>query len=142
MSNLAALPMGKRHSGPLYSLLAIVWLAVCSAGLWALWGYQYTPGQPALRFPRRLFGNVIKPSAGAGTLLLFVHPRCPCTRASIDSLALIMTQSRGKIAAYALFFKPVSFAEKWERSDLWEEAAAIPGVTVLKDEGGAQAGYF
>ena len=30
----------------------------------------------------------------------------------------------------------------WERTDLWDSAAAIPGVHVMTDEGGAQARVF
>jgi hypothetical protein len=46
------------------------------------------------------------------------------------------------VSAFVLFFKPADFPEKWEKTDLWDSAARIPGVTVLSDPGGAEASRF
>jgi hypothetical protein len=41
-----------------------------------------------------------------------------------------------------LFVKPPGFADEWEKTDLWSSAAAIPGVEVVRDEGGFEALRF
>ena len=64
---------------------------------------------------------------------MFAHPRCPCTRASIEELNRLLAQSSGRIAAHVLFFKPSSYPADWTHSELWRTAAAIPGVTVGDD---------
>jgi hypothetical protein len=73
---------------------------------------------------------------------MLVHPHCPCSRASIGELALIMAQSQGRLAAYILFLKPEGFADHWEKTDLWQSAAAIPGVKPIADQDGVEARRF
>jgi hypothetical protein len=75
-------------------------------------------------------------------LVMAVHPYCPCSRASLGELALLMTRLHGRISACVLFYKPQGFSEAWEKTDLWQSAAAIPGVAVLRDEGGLEAFRF
>ena len=53
-----------------------------------------------------------------------------------------MTQAQGRVAAYVLFVKPPNSSDGWERTDLWASAAAIPGVTPVRDDGGVEAGRF
>jgi len=53
-----------------------------------------------------------------------------------------MTQARGRVTAYVLFVKPANFSEGWEKTDLWTSAAAIPGVRVIEDDQGIEAGRF
>lgn len=67
------------------------------------------------------------------TLVMFAHPRCPCTRASLDELNRLLAQSNGRIAAHVLFFKPPGSPADWTQTLLWRNAAAIPGVSVQED---------
>lgn len=53
-----------------------------------------------------------------------------------------MTQARGRVTAYVLFVKPANFSEGWEKTDLWMSATAIPGVSVVEDDQGIEAGRF
>jgi hypothetical protein len=67
------------------------------------------------------------------TLVLFAHPKCPCTRATIGELNRIMTQCNGQLVAHVLFLQPSGFTTDWVHSGLWTTASAIPGVTVQVD---------
>ena len=53
-----------------------------------------------------------------------------------------MTQAQGRVTAYVLFVKPPGFSDGWEQTDLWASAAAIPGVTPVRDDDGVEAGLF
>jgi hypothetical protein len=53
-----------------------------------------------------------------------------------------MAHSQGRLRAYVLFVKLDGFADDWEKTDLWQSAAAIPGVTVVKDSDGIEARLF
>lgn len=53
-----------------------------------------------------------------------------------------MTHSQGKVEAYVLFTTLAGPTEDWEKTDLWQSAAQIPGVRVVKDVGGIEAGMF
>jgi hypothetical protein len=79
---------------------------------------------------------------GQYTLVMLIHPRCPCSRASLGELAELMAHVQGKVVATALFVKPAGAPEGWEKGDLWSSAAAIPGVTPVCDLDGAEAGRF
>ncbi len=73
---------------------------------------------------------------------MVAHPHCSCTRASIAELSLLMTRLRGRLAAHVLFLKPEGAAVDWERTDLYQSAAIITGVTVHTDVGGEEVQRF
>jgi hypothetical protein len=76
---------------------------------------------------------------GLPTLVLSAHPRCPCSRATIGELSKVMTDCQGKLTAIVLVLRPVGAPDGWERTDLWNTAAAIPGVSVRCDVWGAES---
>jgi hypothetical protein len=120
----------------------VLWVSAVSAGLWVLWGYENTPGvgaKPPVLWPNN---SGIQRAQGSATLVVMVHPHCPCTRATIGELAAIMAHTQGRLTAYVLFLKPAGFSEDWERTDLWRSAASIPGVNVTIDEDGVEARRF
>lgn len=119
-----------------------LWLLMIGAGLVILWNYESTPGAAAAAPDQWPAASRVKPAAGRATLVMSAHPHCPCTRASIGELARLMTQAQGRVTAYVLFVKPPGFSDGWERTDLWASAAAIPGVTPLRDDNGVETGRF
>jgi hypothetical protein len=70
------------------------------------------------------------------------HPHCPCTRATIGELALLMTRLRNRATATVVFVRPDGVPKKWEETDLWYDAQQIPGVSVVNDPGGKEAALF
>jgi len=80
--------------------------------------------------------------SGQANLIMVLHPHCPCSRASIEELAQIMTRCQGRLSSHVFFVKPIQCAVGWERTPLWDRAADIPGVTVSCDEAGAEARRF
>ena len=120
----------------------ILWLIAVGAGLWVLFHYETSPGEaarPPVQWPAE---SEIPRAPGRATLVMVAHPHCPCTRASIGELALLMARLQGQVPAYVLFLKPTGVAEDWPKTDLWRSSAAIPGVTVMGDEGGVEAARF
>jgi hypothetical protein len=119
-----------------------LWLLTIGAGVGLLWNYESTPGTAAATPDRWPSGSRIEPAADRPTLVMLAHPHCPCTRASINELARLMTQAQGRVSAYVLFVKPQGFSDGWVQSELWASAAAIPGVTPVLDDGGVEAVRF
>lgn len=72
---------------------------------------------------------------------MFVHPKCPCTKASITELSKIMTKRNDKVNAYLLFLTPKS-VQGWDNSDNKQLAEKIIGVTILSDIDGLEAERF
>ena len=87
-------------------------------------------------------GSRIERSPGRATLVMLVHPQCPCSRASIAELAVLMTHLQGRLSAHVLFLQPASLPDDWTQTDLWESAAAIPGVEAIRDADGVEARRF
>ena len=111
-------------------------------GLRTLLAYESTPGTIGA-VPRQWPStSKIEQLTDRPTLVMLVHPRCPCTRASVAELAQLMAHMQGKVDAYVLFLKPRQSSTEWGDTDLRRSAAAIPSVTVLSDVDGVEARRF
>ncbi len=124
------------------AVLAAVWLAAVVAVMVLMLAYS-SYGSPAGAAPDRWpAASRISPSAGLPALILFAHPHCPCTRATLGELENLMAALRGKPDAQVWFIQPSGVAADWTETDLRRRAAAIPGVTVHDDRDGIEARRF
>jgi hypothetical protein len=122
-------------------LCGAVWAVSVVIGLRLLLNYETKPGAVGVVPISWPTSSQISRSSDRPTLLMLAHPHCPCSRASVDELARIMASADGKIAAYVVFAEPEHHSG-WENTDLQHRAAAIPGVRVISDIGGVEAGRF
>ena len=120
----------------------ILWLAAVSWPLSKLISFDTTEGAGGASittWPRDSGLRIDLPSS-RHTLLLFLHARCTCSRASVHELAQIVGQGRQRLNVHVILYRPpVGTAGEEE---LWAQARAIPGVTVHWDEGGTEARRF
>lgn len=123
------------------ALVGVGWLAAVALGIRGLLNYESAPGGVA-EAPKIWPASQIELATDRPTLVMLAHPHCPCTRASVGELAEIMARVEGKAMAYVLFSKPASSGSDWDDTGLRRNAAAIPGVTVVADNGGAEARRF
>lgn len=132
---------GKRD-GAWYAMLAL-WLAAMVVGGGWLWRYKLDAADVAAAaldgWPD---GSAVPLAADGATLIMFIHPKCPCTRASAAELGRLLTDTQGRVRAHVLVARPPDVYEGWERTDLWDRMAAIPGVTVDADIDGEEARRF
>jgi hypothetical protein len=84
----------------------------------------------------------IKAAHNRPILVMFAHPRCPCTRASLGELNRLLVKCEGKLDTTVLFFEPSNYPPQWTRSSLWKSAEAIPGVVAQGDPDGIEARRF
>jgi hypothetical protein len=119
-----------------------LWLGAIVAGSMVMLHYAESPGMAASAPVKWPSGSGIPQDPARSNLVLFVHPHCPCSRATIGELALLMAQSQGQVKAHVWFLRPAGMTEEWTKTDLWESAAAIPGVQVHTDEAGVEASRF
>ena len=104
--------------------------------------YENAPGSAAKAPKAWPSDSQIARALDQPTLVILAHPHCPCTRASIGELAKLIADCSGKARTYVIFPKPRDTGLDWEKSDLWQSAAAIPGVVVLRDEEGVETRRF
>ena len=123
-------------------ILAAVWLGVVGTGMVLMAAYKGTPGAAAPSPVRWPADSTLERDQARPTLVVFLHPRCPCSRASLGELEILMTQLHGRVEAQVAFIQPAGTPDDWVESDLWTKAAHLPGVTVSRDRGGVEAARF
>jgi hypothetical protein len=120
----------------------VVWIILVALGWTWLSRYENAPGHASATLTEWPNNTRLNPVFGLPTLVMFVHPQCPCSKASMEQLALIMARAQNKVKTYVVFIRPKEFSEAWVKSDLWKKAIRIPGVTAVVDKYGEEAKKF
>ena len=135
-------PPAIRTPGLFVLVAGIVWIAILAAGFFVTERERFTPVMGSSAIPAFPPHSTLALSMDTPTLILFVHPHCPCTRASLHELAEVMVSLQHKVAVTVVFTLPKGVAPHWEQGELWQDAAAIPGVRVVTDPDGREASRF
>ena len=130
-------------------LIIVGWLGLVACGLGALANYGATPGAVG-EVP-----NVWPTDASEGltlaqgslTIVLAVHPRCPCTRATINELERTLARAGEQPTIYALIFEPATEDdtdpdESFARTQIRARLSELPGVVMVRDPGSEIASRF
>jgi hypothetical protein len=122
-------------------LLSVFWLGCASAGFVALSRFSATPGlaSAATDWPP---ATTIDRPANVFFILIFVHPKCPCSVATLGELDRLMARCHGKLAATVAFIKPDAAGNDWQDNALRKSASGIPDVKTFLDQSGAEAKRF
>ena len=123
-------------------IVAFLWFGGVTSGLWVVWAYENRPGISGEAPARWPLQSALTPAGDRPTLDFVAHPQCTCTRASIEELADVLLRAPQRPKTYVLFLRPAVFHAGWEQTDLWRSAAALPDVTVLRDDDGVEAQRF
>lgn len=127
----------------LYFFVLTLWFSVSIAGAVYLARYKNTAAEETNVYPK-VFpeASSIQRNATLPTLIFFVHPKCPCTRASLHELNRLMTDINGKLKIHFVFIKPPETDETWTQTDLRASAETVPDARILIDEGGRETEIF
>ena len=134
--------MNQRRRTILLAVVCLLWFAAAVTGSVAMWRYANRPGQKGIPSPSWPADSQISLSGTRAILVMFAHPKCPCSRASVGELAKLMADCRGQVTAHVWFFQPMGASEDWSLTDLWRSAETIPGVSVHRDAGAVEARRF
>ena len=99
------------------------WLLAAAGGMAVLWAYGATAGTPAEPPARWPAMSTVAREPGRPTLLVFAHPHCPCTRATVEELDRLLASVDVPPQVHVLFTRPDGTEPTWERTDLWRRAA-------------------
>jgi len=123
-------------------LLGFAWLGGLGCCMAWINHYSETPGPAGVPPERWPAESHIALAVQLPTLILFAHPQCPCTTATMGELELLMARAQGRLSAQVWFLKPENTPDNWTNTGLWRTAAAIPGVSVHVDRDGREARRF
>jgi len=119
------------------------WAIAVLIGMGGMLRYQMTPGAVPQAAPARWPSGVdITRDVHRATLVMMLHPQCPCSRASLHELTELMSRTDGRLDAHVLFIEPANAPANWLKSDLWDQAKAIPNVSIAIDKDGKDARLF
>jgi hypothetical protein len=119
-----------------------LWLMTFAFLYWPMMDYENKPGelaQTTIDFPMR---SRLKTDIDKNTIVVFFHPQCPCSQATLAELEVLMTRYGKKATTYALFLKPEGVSDQWVKTSLFKDASAIEGVTTIIDDNGTEARLF
>jgi hypothetical protein len=124
------------------AIAGLAWLGIVITGTIFMVAYSSTPGEsgtPPTHWPE---ASSIRLDRQHPTLVMFLHPHCPCSRATVSELALLMANCDGRINAHVFFLQPAEMPADWHETDTWRETKRIPGVLVHQDDDGREARLF
>ena len=70
---------------------------------------------------------------------MFVHPLCPCSKASVAELARLLETSNGRCAATIYFVVPNGSEVSPRDSEPWQQVALLANTTLTIDRDGNAA---
>jgi hypothetical protein len=120
----------------------LAWVGGVAWGLQKIQAYSSTPGQAAVAPAVWPGSPLVAPVAGRDTLVMFIHPQCSCTRASLSELQTILDTAHGSVAAWVVVLKPHGMGDGWTHSETWSTASHMAGVNVVTDDEGSEAELF
>jgi hypothetical protein len=120
----------------------LLWAALLVAGFAAVELETNAPGAVGDAPPRWPAGSAIQRADDKATLLMFLHPHCPCSDASVSELERIAARVGTPCDVVVVFVVPRGSPDGWEQTRLWRRASALPATTVFTDLNGVEARRF
>jgi hypothetical protein len=130
------------------SLLVIAWGLLVAALCWVLVADTFkrdarAAGEHVAHWPA---DTSLPTSPGRPTLLVFLHPKCPCSRATLAELERIwvLDNEENKSSPRLVVDVPVPYdvPSDWLSTPTVEQVKRLPGATVVFDPDGEEAARF
>jgi hypothetical protein len=142
-TNPSAVSNPARASHRTWIVLAIaVWAMASASGVKFLVDYAAAPGAAGsvpIRWPAQA---ELALSSKPATLVVAIHPRCPCSDATVAQLARALAGRERETETIVLVYEPSSADPTWAATRLVEACRRLPGTRVVEDLGGRTAAAF
>ena len=124
------------------TVAALVWGGTVAAAYRAVRLFETTPGVDAAAPPRWPAGSAIRRADGEWSLVMLVHPRCSCSRASVQELQAVLEKSPAGVQPHIVVYRPSEFPAGWEKTEVVEAASRLRRARVTIDVDGREAARF
>lgn len=108
--------------------VGLIWVGLVGGGFAVLYAQLLTPGRAG---PAALS----QPAADRPTLVLVLHPECPCAPATVRTLAEVVGRRPARLTVYVTAADPAATANG-------RRAASLAGAEVVADPGGVAAARY
>lgn len=122
--------------------MVAVWAIAVGAGFTVLMQYASASGEQTRAPSRWPTESALSRSSERPTLLVFVHPHCACSHASVLELGRLLRRAPRRVEPLVVFVQPEGVPAGWGRSRLRRLAESLPGVRVIEDDGDTEARRF
>lgn len=123
-----------------------LWFCIVVLGIWEMAVYKSTPGRTGKDHTTWPVDSRIQREVKRSSLVLFLHPKCPCSRATLGELERLLPVLKNRTQVYIEFVLPEGKSEIWGQDTLWERATALArivgGIGVRFDKSGREADLF
>lgn len=141
MNNSMSSTMHRRATASIGIVVAL-WAAVVLVGGVILQNYANTPGQTGMEVVAWPQGSELSLDSDSATLVMFVHPRCPCSRASLNELSRLTSTCGDRLTTLIAIHQPASQTQAWVETTLQTMASEVPGAKVVMDVDGRESERF
>lgn len=118
-------------------IIAATWAMVVGAGMATLAVYSNRASEHPS--PTR---QIAPDAEGRARLILFLHPHCPCSAATMREFARLLTRADERTARVIYFYRPAESEPAWSAGPLRSSAEALPSVALADDCAGRIAEEF
>lgn len=127
-------------------LAVAIWMALVGAGFAGLLRYKGTPGTTAEHtslgpayFPETSY---LQRHINRPTLVMFAHPCCPCSEASIHELHALAAELPHLQPALLVFTLPPGAPPEWRETSVVKRARQSTGIRVIVDRDASLTNQF
>jgi hypothetical protein len=116
----------------------VLWAIAVASGMGLVWRHAATPGasgSPPTHWPEH---TRLHFRPGQWHVIVVCHPYCPCTRATLEEMARVMTRAPATTRVQVVIARPGSLAVDWSALKLRALAERLPQTAVVIDEEGGE----
>lgn len=117
-----------------------IWLMSIVIATGALWAYEKTPGPIGSQPMNWPTNSLLHQRKGAGVVLLFVHPQCPCSAATLKNFDALPKPEHFDFSV--VFTMPIDAEDTWKETSNVRLASRIPSCQVYFDQNGTITKQF
>jgi len=127
--------VNSRRSHGFLAAVGVFWGSLLVVGFLLLAQEEFTPVKaslPVTLFPR---SSAVRLVSNKLTLVLFAHPHCPCTRASLHELDRLLAETQNRVSVTVVFTIPDGVPVDWEQGDCGTRRPGCPAFVLLEIKG-------
>ncbi|MBX3434592.1 MAG: hypothetical protein KF847_14835 [Pirellulales bacterium] len=118
------------------ALVTLAWAVLCLGSFAALVIYKQAPGDMQFACRELDSGLPDREDQAPYRLVMAIHPKCPCSTASVRQLERLLARTGSQMSVTMLAYRPSRAPADWERTSLTTRAQSVAHVQLVVDDDG------